>query len=277
MSGTDSGLAVLDSARGRVKRQAGGVAASRWIVSLLGLMLGGCRPAPALSPDDAARLDAPVQDGLVYRGDVYAPGDPAQPRLTYERRVWHHGDDVVSSHLTRRMSGEPMLLHRATHSDAYEVSSFEVVSSQTGMTGAMRVDDSQVSFAVTKNGRTRTRTEPRTQPVVVGPTLFGTTVRHWDALVAGETIGVRFAVVERLRTYPFTLRLLDANTETTRFELRADQRIVRASVPPMVITFDTHTRRVVRYEGRVPPKDEHRGGRDFDARVEYTFFVDRYR
>ena len=234
-------------------------------------------PPPTLSPDDAAKPSGFTEGAedlgtLVYRGSVFAPDDPAKPRMIYERRV-REGDRQESTHLTRWPSGEPMLLHRATHSDAYEVSAFEVLSAQTGTRGEMRVDDSRVSFSVTTNGRTQTRSEPRRGPVVVGPTLFGVALRHWDALMAGEPIPLRFAVVERLRTYPFTLRLQSSDAQTTRFELRADQRLVRASVPPMVITFDTRTRHVVRYEGRVPPKDR---GRDLDARVEYTFFVDRY-
>ena len=269
---------MLDSARELVKRQAQNVTASRWMLSVLGLVLGACRPTPALSPDDAAILTGFADDAgdlgtLVYRGSVFAPDDPATPRMSYERRV-KDGAHNESSHLTRWPSGEPMLLHRATHSEAYEVSAFEVISAQTGVSGEMRVEDSRVSFSVTTNGRTQTRSEPRRQPVVVGPTLFGVALRHWDALVAGEPGPLRFAVVERLRTYAFTLRHLSSDAETTSFELRADQRLVRASVPPMVITFDTQTRRVVRYQGRVPPKDQ---GRDLDARVEYTFFVDRYR
>lgn len=241
----------------------------------LGLVLGACRPTPTLSPDDAATLTEFAEQDLgtlVYRGSVFAPDDPGKPRMIYERRV-RAGDLPESVHLTRWPSGEPMLLHRATHSDAYEVSAFDVLSAQTGISGEMHVDDSRVCFSVTTNGRTQTRSEPRREPVVVGPTLFGVALLHWDALVAGEPVPLRFAVVERLRTYAFTLRHLDSDAETTRFELRADRRLVRATVPPMVITFDTRTRRVVRYEGRVPPKDR---GRDLDARVEYTFFVDRY-
>lgn len=245
-------------------------------------MLGGCRPAAALSPGDAARL-AGYSEGagdlgtLVYRGAVFAPDDPLRPRLSYERRVRRQDGALVSTHLTRRRSGEPMLIHRATHSEAYALERFEVLSAQTGLAGSMEVGASEVTFTVTSNGRTSTRTEPFRGPVVVGPTLFGVALQHWDALVDGQSVPVRFAVVERLRTYPFTLRLVSADAETTRFELRADGLLVRASVPPMRITFDSQTRRVIRYEGRVPPKDDARGGRDLDARVEYTFLVDRYR
>ena len=57
----------------------------------------------------------------------------------------------------------------------------------------------------------------------------------------------------------------------------ATSAIVRAAVPPMRLVFDTKTRKILRYEGRVPPMiaDGHELS-PLDARVEYTFAAPSY-
>jgi hypothetical protein len=60
--------------------------------------------------------------------------------------------------------------------------------------------------------------------------------------------------------------------------MRAKQAIVRAAVPPMRLVFDTATRKVLRYEGRVPPKvAKGHALRPLDARVEYAYASATYR
>jgi hypothetical protein len=49
-------------------------------------------------------------------------------------------------------------------------------------------------------------------------------------------------------------------------------------VNPLFFTFETATAKLVRLEGRVPPKVRVGGAwRDFDARVEYRFVADAFR
>lgn len=234
---------------------------------LLTTLLAACHHAPTSLPPEAARsLEVAASEGeLVYRGAVH-PGE-----LVYERRVQRSGDDWISSHVTMR-SDEPILLQRAVHSSAYALLRFDAIQGQTGDVGRVVVDGDRVELSTRSGHR---RVEHTDLPVVVGPTLFGFVLQHFDALLAGDAIAIRFAAVERARTYGFTLRSIASDDDLTKIELRADSWLVRTSIAPMTITFDTATRRVVRYEGRVPPlRDD---GRPFDARVEYDFVAAAYR
>jgi hypothetical protein len=235
---------------------------------LLTTLLAACHhAAPTLPPEDARALAQATTEGeLVYRGAVH----PTE--LVYERRVQRSGDDWISSHVTMRNNGEPILLQRAVHSPAYALRRLDAIQGQTGDVGRVIVDGDRVELS-TRSGRRRV--EHTDLPVVVGPTLFGFVLQHLDALLAGEAIAIRFAAVERARTYGFTLRRIASDDGVTKIELRADSWVVRTSIAPMTITFDAATRRVVRYEGRVPPlRDD---GRPLDARVEYDFVASSYR
>jgi hypothetical protein len=49
-------------------------------------------------------------------------------------------------------------------------------------------------------------------------------------------------------------------------------------VAPLIVTFDSTTKNVVRYEGRVPPMQGQGGKlRELDARVDYTMSAPVYR
>lgn len=89
---------------------------------------------------------------------------------------------------------------------------------------------------------------------------------------------IRFAVVERARTYAFDLRVEEVTPDTTTFTMTASSPAVRMAIPPMRLVFDTASRSIVRYEGRVPPMIEGRRGLvPLDARVEYELVARAYR
>lgn len=252
-------------------------------VAALGL---GCATASAPLPDDArARLDryaeTPGAAGdLVYDGAVYdLHGEPAgQPLFAYQRRVRRSGDVQTATHVTR--TGDGVLMSIASeHTDDYELVAHEQIDRQTGTVGRARMLDAHhLELARTRGDRVRTRVETIDVPVVTGATLFGWTIAHWDELAAGRTIEVRFVAVDDLRTYAFELQRTASDPTTTVISMRAKQAIVRAAVPPMRLVFDTASRKVLRYEGRVPPKVA-KGHvlRPLDARVEYAYAGATYR
>ncbi|MCB9695038.1 MAG: hypothetical protein H6736_24810 [Alphaproteobacteria bacterium] len=153
------------------------------------------------------------------------------------------------------------------------------IHSQTGLVGEVEVaPDGTATFRTTLDGRTRTRVQgPAEEPLQAGPTLFGHVLRHWDALVAGETRVIRFVVLERRRAFRFGVRLADSPAGTTAFEMTPASPLVAMGVPRGRIVFD-QDRRVVRYEGLVPPL-EGVGGRlrRLDASVTYEHTAGPYR
>jgi hypothetical protein len=123
-----------------------------------------------------------------------------------------------------------------------------------------------------------TKTERRSGPVVVGPTLVGYVVTRLEALRRGETLGVRFAVLERFETLGFDLQKVNGEPGQTRISMKPQSALIALVVKPIVFTFDDASGHLVRLEGRVPPRRLAEGRlHDLDARVEYAFAASAYR
>ncbi|MFT4624568.1 MAG: hypothetical protein ACI8PZ_003227 [Myxococcota bacterium] len=243
------------------------------------LTLAGCAGITAhpLAHGDASHLEqlatAPAALGtLIYNGDVRPQGADAEGAFRYERWVRDTGAGNVSTHLTYDLAGDGVVLHQATHDAAYTLTRFEELHGQTGLVGSVEVHPGgELSIEVTVDGETTRATEGPGAPVHAGPTLFGYVLNHWDGLVAGESLPLRFPVLSDARTYGFQVRLDHADREHTVFRMDATHLLVRAVVPTMRLTFATETREPVRYEGSVPPLLDDDGRlRAFQARVDYT-------
>jgi len=89
---------------------------------------------------------------------------------------------------------------------------------------------------------------------------------------------VRMIVMTKRETYGFEIRRQSQANGRTSFSITPSSLIVRMLVAPLTVTFDSATRNVVRYEGRVPPMQLVNGKLEaLDARVEYTMNVAVYR
>ena len=253
------------------------------------VVLQGCAVARApLSTIDAAltaKLEAsPDSTGeLIYEGKVVDPEAKAQT-FRYERRVSSptEGGSIESTHLTTEFKTNKLaVVQIAKHTAAYAVESFEVINAQTGSHGTLFVTPSKLtpgtsklSFTLTQGERVKTAHETATDPVVVGPTLFGFMAAHWQALDGGQSIPVRFVVTDSLATYPFTIRKLESRPGEAEFVMEG-AGIVSLAVKPQHFVFDPTLKRIIRYEGRVPQRRDTDGSlSDLDARVDYTHFTD---
>lgn len=259
-----------------------------WFAALvLPALLPGCATAPKGLPSGSqATLDrlaaAPESAGtLVYDGTVRRLGAPIEgaPSFTYERRVRDEDGLQRSTHLTHDDRGGLPIAIVASHTADYAFVDVQQIHGQTGIVGHARMLDARrLELVRTRDGRTTHRVEHVDDPVVAGPTLFGWALAHWDELVAGKRLRVRFAAIDDARSYGFELRLLQRDDATTVLAFRATSPFVRAAVPAMRLVFDTKTRAILRYEGRVPPMlAGTRGLRPLDARVDYAHATARYR
>ena len=214
----------------------------------------------------------------VYFGSVYPLHAAAQePAFVYERTVARRGGALVSTHVTRDPSGATAIHESATHSADYALASYALHADQRGRSGTVRVEGDLVSFELRDGARRRARVERRAGPIAVGPTLVGHLVRHLEALRKGEVLRVRLAVLERLATLEFELQAVEAEPGRTRVRMKPSSLLLRLAVRPILFTFETATSKLVRLEGRVPPKIRAgRRWRDLDARVEYRYVAGAY-
>lgn len=249
------------------------------------LALAGVLAPACGGPRFEARSPAVLAPAITNRGDaIYVGrvfplhGTNAQPTYAYERRVEERQGQLVSTHVTRDLAGAIQLAESATHSPDYALSEYTLYANQLGQTGDIRVQDHQVTFRVTDGKNQRVHVERLTGNVVVGPTLIGYVVRRLDGLARGDVARVRLAVLDRMETIGFDLTAVSASAGQTRVQMTPSSFLIGLAVDPVLFTFETSTRKLVRLEGRVPTKVR-AGDRwtDFDARVEYDFVAASYR
>lgn len=241
-------------------------------------------PAPTLPAKAAKRMGAlqakPELAGeRVYTAKVYPLGQPDGPLLfVYARHVHPKSNHLVASHLTYLPSGELIIEERVTASKTYGFQRFDVANRQTGLAGSVTLDAQHGQLRFEGSEDTRARNERVTEPVVAGPNLHGHILQHWDALVEGTRKQVRMVVLARMETLGFTIHRVESSDNLTTFQITPSHVLMRLVVSPLRVVFDNATRRVVRYEGRVPPMQT-AGNKlaDLDASVDYEWAADHYR
>jgi len=249
-----------------------------WCGMLCGLLgCNGVRSAePAVVPLSAQRAE---HGDTIYFGRVFPlEGSGGEPMYVYERRVARSERGSLSTHITRTARGRVVMADAATHHDDYTLVEYTLLGNQLGQRGSIRVEGEQLRFELEDARGHRSAVEQNDDSVVVGPTLVGTIVRHLHALRSGSVISVRMAVLDRLETLAFELEAIQAPSDLTRVRMRPSSLVLAALIDPIVFTFRSDTSKLVRLEGRVPPKQ--RVGewlKDLDARVEYGFVAAEYR
>lgn len=236
------------------------------------------RPAPVLSAQVTNRGSA-IYVGMVYPRHA-RPGTP--PTFVYQRRVDDRGADLLSTHVTRDLTGRIAIAESASHSPTYALHEYTLHANQLGQRGSIKVDGDRVTFRVTQDGgKERVRVEKQSAPVVTGPTLVGYIAQHLGELREGKTLSVAMGVLDRLETIGFRLQKVGSQPEQTSIRMRPSSWLVRLVMDPIYFTFDG-SGKLTRIEGLVPPKVHRSTWRgelwdDFDARVEYTYVADAYR
>jgi autotransporter translocation and assembly factor TamB len=217
----------------------------------------------------------------IYEGRVVDPAAPAATVYTYERRVAASADGLTASHLTRDAAGALLIDETVQMSNAYALRRFEADNRQQHYRGSatLSADGRRLDFELTHDGKASSHaSQAVSDPVVAGPSLHGFILQHWDQLVAGDAIDVRMIVMAKMTTYGFRIRAHSRDGERTAFSVTPTNWLVRIAVAPLTVAFDSSTRHVLRYDGRVPPLRIVDGrARAFDARVDYTMKAAAYR
>ncbi len=251
----------------------------------------GCAAAHAQADSaGSARLDSlrqtPEVAGVqVYQGAVFAMHGPsATPLFSYERRVGSTGSGLSSAHITQDPSGKLIIAEEAQFTPDYAVQRFDATNLQQGFSGTVLLSKGgrHLEYRLNQNGKLTTASEDVNEPVVTGPTLHGFVLQHWDLLNSGKMVKVRMIVLAEKTTYGFDIRRVASVDEPDRslstFSLTPSNWLVRMAIAPLKVSFNTQTRSLVRYEGRVPPMQADGGKlKNLDARVDYTMQVPVYR
>lgn len=226
--------------------------------------------APVTLPEDLA-----TRGERIYFGETFPlKGTQKDPLFVYERRVEAVDGGAVSTHITRTPQGVVAVADQARHTSSYELLDYTLLTDQQGQSGRLHVEGDQVTLSL--GGQSRV--EQGHGAVVVGPTLVGYMHTRLDTLRAGKTLPVRFALLDRLETLGFELACVSAEAGQTRVRMTPASFVVGLVVDPVFFSFETASGKLVRIEGRVPPRTVSDGRLwDLDARVEYRFVAAAYR
>jgi len=214
----------------------------------------------------------------IYEGRVYALDGRAQPLFRYERRVL--GDETLTStHVTHDPQGAIVVVQSAVHSPSYDLHRADMIHRQTGTTASVVVANGEATFTLGDGSYDQTTFRERLHdPLVAGPTMFGYILAHWDQLTHGAHLPIRFAVLERGESLGFVLDQIDAPQGRTIIRMSPSSLIVRLAVAPTYFQFDTASRRIIEYTGRVPPLEQVDNRlTTLDARVAYSFVAPAFR
>jgi len=235
------------------------------------------RPEVELADQWRASLSTAPAGTLVYEGTVYVAGADDAPPFRYQRWVDRAREGSwTSTHVTTRGGGASVVVaQRARHSEAYELEYFEEVHGQTGVVSSVEVgEDGSLEFVRWRGGEREVRTESGGElDVVVGPTLFGYVLEHWEELEGGARLEVRFAVTERARSYVFALEVSEREATRMVIEMTVVSPWLRLAVPTGVLVFERPSRALISYQGSVPPRLE--GGGSFEGLVRYDMRAPR--
>lgn len=220
------------------------------------------QPQP-LSAMSQTKLTSTPSGAKIYRGQVWPQGS-SSPAFEYERYVMVDGDAMSATHVTRRAHDKAVLVwQQAQHRADYTLLAFEQVHAQTGEVSGVRVrEDGALAFSRGEGDQPPARSVERYDDaldVVVGPTLFGYVLTRWSEAVAQGGITFRFASPERLTSYEFSLRCEPERAGEVACLMEASSMFVRWAVGPISMTFNSATtpaRRVLRYQGPVPPRGD---------------------
>lgn len=243
---------------------------------------GGIAPHP-LAASQLQRLleleQSPAVAGdQVYEGRVYALDGRPNPLFSYQRRVKGVGSSVTSTHITHDPTGAVVVMQSAAHTPAYELQRADMIHRQAGASASVVVMGEDAVYTLHDGTHATTAKERLEAPLVAGPTMFGYILTHWAELTRGERLPIRFAVLERGESIGFALEQVEAPDGRTIIRMTPTSLLVRLAVAPTYFQFDTTSRRILEYTGRVPPLERVDNRLEtLNARVAYAFVAPAFR
>jgi hypothetical protein len=107
------------------------------------------------------------------------------------------------------------------------------------------------------------------RPLIVGPGFNEFIRRHWEALLAGQTLVCDFVIPSRLQLVSFRIRHTPGKASETahRFTVSADNPLLRLLAPELRVEYDRHSKVLVSYQGPSNVTDDRNAPQDVVIRL----------
>ncbi len=185
---------------------------------------------------------------------VYDPAaaDPKSPAYLYENEKTMVDGKWVSQTRYTDLEGK-LLVEEETTYENQKVVKYLYKQFQTEEYGELNVQNGKVHYSFTKRGETDTEKEEVGGEMIVGDNVNDTIARHWDELMAGKEVRVRFLVVEELDSFGFKFFKDKENEKDVEIIMKPSSFFIAAFVPEIRITVEKSSlHRIVKAHGRLP-------------------------
>jgi hypothetical protein len=216
----------------------------------------------------SAALEPQVSTANVYSLNPKS----VEPLFWFERRAQSAGSQTVVDVWFRTHDGQ-IALHEKVIYEREKVIQYDSFEDQIDEHYAMRAAGGEVSFVITR-GHNVTRSSDRwTNETRIIDEIPDYIRKHWSALLAGETLQIRFVVMFRGEIIPFRIykqATIDQDgTPAVVIRLRPSNWIIAKFVRPVDLLFrNDEPRTLVEMTGPLPVKIQ-RGSKwvDLDGRL----------
>jgi hypothetical protein len=212
----------------------------------------------------------------VLIGKIYRQGSNLQHLLfNFRRTAGRSGNEIYVTRTYTYPGGRTAAIEKATYRDGRLVS-YRLMDRQIDAHGQAEIHGDawkgrgRISFRYVKNGETYTNFEDLEASTVVNDDIVPYMLAHWDELMQGKEVYLRYIVIPRTQTVGFNL--VKANEATWKGKPTAIIKMVPSSffvrlvVDPVFFTVEKDSHHVVKYAGRVTPKIKENGEwKDLDA------------
>lgn len=154
--------------------------------------------------------------------------------------------------------------------------SFEIDQKQTGEKGTIRVEGDKVLFTYEKDGKKKTDQEKLRKPLLTQANFNTYVANHWNEIVNGDGVELRFAVWFRLETVGFKIFKVGERQKDgqkwVHLRMKPSSFVIAALVDPLELWYEESSHHMMEMSGRVSAKRKVGSDyKDFDCDVRYTF------
>lgn len=222
---------------------------------------------------------APAAMTTLLTAKIFDLKDRSKHMFNYKNEFEIVGDKKTTVTTFTDLDGKALVVETAVvkvGTDGVEtLVSFEEDHKQLGTTGKIEVADGKVGFTFTKDGKSKTSSETMEPNYIVTSMVVGLIQSNWEKLMKGETVKIRFGVVDRRESVGFSFTKESATTDKVVIKMRATSMIIAALVSPLRLSFQPDGKKFLELEGRVAVKVMKDGKfQDFDGYAVYTYASD---
>ncbi|HAR44000.1 MAG TPA: hypothetical protein DCS07_15425 [Bdellovibrionales bacterium] len=201
-----------------------------------------------------------VAFGKTCTGKIFTEGQLEKPPVFFFHRTdkTANGGGVHSESAYKNSDGEVVFSEVIDTGPDGKILFFSQDCRNIGESGALKTGNGVVEFLYTREGKSETSSEKLPEHLLVGPWIVNYLHSQWEKLLKGDSLEVRFAVLDRKDTVGFSLFKHGEEVVHGRaavvVKMKPTSFFISSVVKPMYFYFDKVTREMFYMKGRAAPK-----------------------